>query len=85
MSGKDPIAHILWFRRTHPDLARATWKYLEPKDWLNLKLTGRCAATYDSIVLHWITDNRDLDEIDYDPGLLRMFGVDRAGCERCVR
>jgi len=78
LSGKDPIAHILWFRRAYPDLSRATWKYLEPKDWLNLKLTGRCAATYDSIVLHWITDNRDLDEIDYDPGLLRMFGVDRA-------
>jgi xylulokinase len=78
LSGKDPIAHILWFRRAHPDVARATWKYLEPKDWLNLRLTGRCAATYDSIVLHWITDNRDLDEIDYDPGLLRMFGVDRA-------
>ena len=78
LSGKDPIAHILWFQREHPDVARATWKYLEPKDWLNLKLTGRCAATYDSIVLHWITDNRDLSHIDYDPGLLRVFGVDRA-------
>ena len=78
LSGKDPIAHILWFRRAHPDLARATWKYLEPKDWLNLRLTGRCASTYDSIVLHWITDNRDLAHIDYDSGLLGMFGVDRA-------
>ncbi|MGO9874223.1 MAG: xylulokinase [Acidimicrobiia bacterium] len=78
LSGKDPIAHILWFRRTHPDIARATWKYLEPKDWLNLQLTGRCASTYDSIVLHWITDNRDLARIDYDPSLLRLFGVDRS-------
>ena len=55
-----------------PDVARATWKYLEPKDWLNLKLTGRCAATYDSIVLHWVTDNRDPRRIDYDPELLRL-------------
>ena len=70
---RTPIAHILWLRREHPDIARATWKYLEPKDWLNLKLTGRCAATYDSIVLHWITDNRDLAHIDYDPGLLRTL------------
>ena len=53
-----------------PTSRAATWKYLEPKDWLNLKLTGRCAATFDSIVLHWITDNRDLARIDYDPGLL---------------
>ena len=78
LSGKDPIAHILWFRRAHPDLARATWKYLEPKDWLNLKLTGRCASTYDSIALHWITDNRDPARIDYDPALMKLFGVDRA-------
>jgi len=77
LSGKDPIAHILWFRRAHPDLARATWKYLEPKDWLNLRLTGRCASTYDSIVLHWITDNRDLAHIDYAPALVHLFGVDR--------
>ncbi len=78
LSGKDPIAHILWLQRTQPALARATWKYLEPKDWINFKLTGRCAATFDSIVLHWITDNRDLARVDYDAGLLRLFGVDRA-------
>ena len=53
-------------RRERPDIARATWKYLEPKDWLNLKLTGRAAATFDSIVVHWLTDNRDLARIDYD-------------------
>ncbi len=41
-------------------IARATWKYLEPKDWLNFRADRRCAATYDSIVLHWVTDNRDL-------------------------
>ena len=76
-SGKDPLAHILWLQRHHPDIARATWKYLEPKDWLNLKLTGTCAATYDSIVLHWLTDNRNLDHIDYDPSLLAMTGIDR--------
>ena len=72
LSGKDSISHILWLQREHPDIARATWKYLEPKDWLNCKLTGRCAATYDSIVLHWVTDNRDLARIDYDAGLLRI-------------
>src|SRR5262249_60701407 len=26
----------------------------------------------------WITDNRDLSRIDYDAGLLRLFGVNRA-------
>ena len=60
-SGKDPIAHILWLQEHEPESRATTWKYLEPKDWLNFKLTGVAAATYDSIVLHWLTDNRDPD------------------------
>jgi xylulokinase len=77
-SGKDPIAHILWLQRSRPDVARATWKYLEPKDWLNFALTGVATATYDSIVLHWLTDNRDPARVDYDPDLLALAGVPRA-------
>ena len=42
LSGKDPAAHIHWLRTERPGLSGRTWKYLEPKDWLNLKLTGRC-------------------------------------------
>jgi xylulokinase len=77
-SGKDPIAHILWLQRNAPEVARATWKYLEPKDWLNFKLTGVAAATFDSIILHWVTDNRDPRCVDYDPELLQLAGIDRA-------
>jgi xylulokinase len=78
MSGKDSISHIWWLQRAKPEIARATWKYLEPKDWLNFKLTGEARATHDSIVLHWVTDNRDRNRIDYDPALLRMCELDRA-------
>jgi xylulokinase len=78
LSGKDSISHILWLQRERPDVARATWKYLEPKDWLNYQLTGRCVATHDSIVLHWVTDNRDPARVDYDPDLLRIAHLDRA-------
>ncbi len=78
LSGKDPVAHIAWLRAERPDVAAATWKYLEPKDWLNFHLTGRACATYDSIVLHWVTDNRDPDRIEYDDGLLHWAGLQRA-------
>jgi xylulokinase len=77
-SGKDPVAHILWLQETHPDVARATWKYLEPKDWLNFHLTGVAAATFDSIVLHWVTDNRNPARFAYDPMLLELAGLRRA-------
>jgi xylulokinase len=76
-SGKDSLAHILYLRRERPDVYRAAYKFLEPKDYLNHRLTGKFAATYDSINLHWLTDNRDIGKIRYDAGLLELTGLDR--------
>ena len=77
-SGKDPTAHILWIREAEPDVYRETAKFLEPVDWLNLRLTGRFAASFDSIVAHWVTDNRRIDAVAYDEKLLAMAGLERA-------
>lgn len=77
-AGKDSLAHILYIRRARPDVYAAAHKFLEPKDYLNLRLTGECAATYESITLHWVTDNRDPYRIRYDPDLLAATGLDRA-------
>jgi xylulokinase len=77
LSGKDPLGHILYLKAEHPEVYRATHKFLEPKDWLNLRLSGRCVASSDSITLHWVTDNRDLSRVDYDARLLQMTGLHR--------
>src|SRR5439155_17672455 len=77
-SGKDPVAHILFIQHERPDVHRDTHVYLEPKDWLNLRLTGRAAASFDSITLHWVTDTRDIHRVRYDRRLLRMSGLDPA-------
>jgi xylulokinase len=84
-SGKDSIAHILWLRHAEPAICERASLFLEPKDWLNLRLTGRGVATYDSIALHWVTGNRHPDAIGYDPALLRMAGLDRAKLPDLVR
>jgi xylulokinase len=76
-SGKDPIAHILWLKHSEPETYRRAHQFLEPKDWLNAQLTGRSAASFDSIALHWVTDNRHPDRIRYDPALLRLAGIER--------
>ncbi len=76
-SGKDSIAHILYIKNERPEIYRATHKFLEPKDYLNLRLTGKFAASYDSIAAHWLTDNRRINQITYDAGLLKMSGVTR--------
>ncbi len=75
-SGKDSISHILWLKHSEPGAYHSARLFLEPKDWLNLRLTGRAAASYDSIALHWVTDNRHADRIRYDQALLRLAGVD---------
>ncbi len=76
-AGKDSIAHILYLKHEHPHIFAATYKFLEPKDYLNLRLTGRFAASYDSIILHWLTDNRDIDHIAYSERLLQLAGIPR--------
>ncbi len=75
-SGKDPIAHILYIKNRHPDIYRRTFKFLEPKDYINFRLTGRFAASVDSITLHWVTDNRDINHICYDDKLVSMSTID---------
>ena len=74
-SGKDPIGHILWLRHERPEVYSSTRYFLEPCDYLNARLTGRICASYDSIVAHWLTDNRDLGRVTYDAELLALCGL----------
>jgi len=41
LSGKDPIGHIAYLRHHRPDVYHQTAVFLEPVDYLNLRLTGR--------------------------------------------
>ena len=77
-SGKDSMAHILWIEQNQPERYAAARAFLEPKDYLNLRMTGVMAAGFDSIALHWVTDNRRADRVSYDASLLAMAGLDRS-------
>jgi len=77
LSGKDPVSHILFMRQAFPDIYARTATFLEPVDYLNLRLTGIASASYDSIAAHWVTDNRNVDAVDYDDKLLEWTGLDR--------
>lgn len=76
-SGKDPFSHILWLKNVHPKLFERAHKFLEPKDYLIYRLTRRFVATFDSIALHWVTDNRDPSKVCYDSGLLKLAELER--------
>ena len=76
-AGKDSIAHILYLKYQHPEIYQVTHKFLEPVDYLGLCLTGRMAASFDSITLHWLTDNRNIADVAYAEDLVRLSTIDR--------
>ncbi len=78
LSGKDPIAHILFIKNEMPNIYEKTYKFLECKDYVNLRLTGEFTASYDSIHLYWLTDNRDINNIQYHDGLIKKSKIDKA-------
>ena len=84
MTGKDPAGHVLFIRDTQPELYAKTYKFLNVLDYLNLQLTGRFVATYDSILTSWVTDNRDPDAVHYSSGLISMLGIDPAKLPKIV-
>lgn len=44
LNGFHPLARLAWLRETEPDAAARVAKVLDPKDYLNLRLTGRAAS-----------------------------------------
>ena len=77
LSGKDPVGHIHFLREERPQVYAAAAVFLEPVDYLTLRLTGLARASHDSITLHWVTDNRDINAIAYDDSLFELAGLER--------
>jgi len=76
LTGKDPSAHMLLIKEKFPQVYEQTYKFLNVLDYINLRLCGRYAATVDSILTSWVTDNRDPDHVKYDPTLVKFSGID---------
>ncbi|MBB3613012.1 FGGY-family carbohydrate kinase [Rhizobium sp. BK602] len=85
LSGKDPAGHMLLIRDAFPEIYEKTYKFLNVLDFFNLRLTGRFCATQDSILTSWVTDNRNVDHIRYDDGLIAASGIDKAKFPDLVR
>jgi xylulokinase len=76
--GKDSIAHVLFIRDRLPGVYERTRCFLEPRDWINLRLSGRMATTADAVTLHWVADARNVNDVRYDTRLLRLGGLERS-------
>ncbi len=78
LSGKDDIAHVLLIKNAFPEIYHNTHLFLPSKDYLNLKLTGKFAASFDSMQLFWVSDIRDIHNIRYDEKLLSLLDLEPA-------
>lgn len=77
LKGADSVGHMLFIKHERPDIYRRTYKFLEPMDYVNLRLTGKFAATQNTVMPSMMVDNRRLNVQEYDPWLVRMSGIDR--------
>ena len=77
LTGSDALAHMLFIKHARPEIYQRTYKFFEPMDYINLRLTGKFAATQNTVLPMMMLDNRRLDILDYDPWLLKMGGIDR--------
>jgi len=77
LKGTDSLAHMLYIKHEFPEIYRRTHKFFEPMDYINMRLTGKFAATQNTALPMLMTDNRRLDVQEYDPWLLKMGGIDR--------
>jgi xylulokinase len=78
LEGADNLGHILLIKNEEPEIYRKTYKFLEPMDFINFRLTGNANATQSSNFGSFLIDNRKNGTQDYDAWLLKISGVDRS-------
>jgi xylulokinase len=76
-TGNDSLSHMLFLKSERPEIYERAAKFLEPADYVTARLTGICASNACTAFAQLLTDNRQLDSVDYHEDLLRMSGIDR--------
>jgi len=71
------LAHLRYIRYARPEVYARAVKFLEPTDFVTLRLTGRATANQCSAFMFLMTDNRRLGASDYHARLVRYAGIDR--------
>ncbi len=77
LKGADALGHMLFVKHGRPEVYQRTYKFFEPADYINMRLTGKFAATQNTVLPMMMVDNRRLDVLDYDPWLVKMGGIAR--------
>jgi xylulokinase len=76
-SPSDALGHMLFIKHERSEIYKRTYKFFEPMDYVNMRLTGKFAATQNTVLPMLVVDNRKLDRLDYDPWLVKMSTIER--------
>ena len=71
---KDPLWKYHWVKDNEPEVFKKAYKWLDVKDYLTLKCTGKFSMTYDSAHLTWIFDTRK-GRLRWSKTLCKTFDV----------
>jgi xylulokinase len=76
-TAKDPLWKYHWMKDNEPELFRNIYKWLDVKDYLNMRCTGRATMTPDSANITFVYDTRP-GRTEWSRSLCRAFGVTMA-------
>lgn len=71
---KDPIWKYHWVKDNEPEIFARAWKWVDVKDYLTLRCTGKLGMTFDSAQLTWVYDTRP-GRFGWSKALCRLYGV----------
>ncbi len=74
-SVKDPLWKYKWVQKNEPDIYKRIYKWLDVKEYMICRLTGKCVMTYDSAYSTFLYDTRN-GKRGWSKSLCKMYGVD---------
>jgi xylulokinase len=76
IEGGMSLTHMRYVKYARPEVYERTAKFLEPMDFVAMRLTGRATANQCTAFMFLSTDNRRLNVTHYDRGLLGQSLID---------
>lgn len=73
-TGKDQIGKLLWLKKYEPEIFARAHKFIDAKDFLIYKLTGKFITSVDVAVVWWLLDTRK-NKNQWNAKLCRLAGV----------
>jgi xylulokinase len=79
LAGKDQIPKILWLKDKHPEIYSKAFKFLDVKDYIIYRLTGKMVTSTDLAFVWWLMDTRKKDgkpKNEWSKTLCNLYKID---------